>query len=560
MTAQQAKPRAVIYARVSSKKQEECRTIQTQLDFITHDPVVGVRFDLLPPDRWYLDDGVSGSKKPLWERKAGKRLLAEAKSKERDFDVVLAYKFNRLGRKMVDTEQAITELLGDGLTIYDCKNQMNIDNRTATGVMVRQMMGIMAEFEVRNDAEAMRDGQERKARAGKLMPSYLRLGYDWSAVDERGKKAKGATMVVNPEEAKLVQLIFEMYQQWGQSRIAWWLNENGYRMPCKAPGQREKHGRSERLFCQEDITQIVSSPIYTGMVHWGRTTQVAGLTPTPYSYHVPELQIISFEDFNRVQRLMEQRRTVPSKSAGSPFAYSGLLRCPKCGGRTAGIRQWNSPYGAGVETRRYLCRAYHKSGKVACAGWVAYEQSITRAVIPFLVDLFENRMGLKQAVEEEARYKAAEEHQTKLSRLQGQLEAAQSQLKNVQSLTVQGLMTAEEAKPFIFEARETLERCKAQLVALEQRAELHKDLAADVAAVCADLQGALEGLPPVKLQSLVRQVFKSFSIGKRGTGRSQRTWVETYEFTDSMKDLLAASTLTVDTRASPGSCARRALA
>jgi hypothetical protein len=49
-----------------------------------------------------------------------------------------------------------------------------------------------------------------------------------------------------------------------------------------------------------------------------------------------------------------------------------------------------------------------------------------------------------------------EEHEGNVQRLQGEIAAAQAQLKNVQILAVQGSMSPEEAKPFIYNARETI--------------------------------------------------------------------------------------------------------
>ena len=56
--------RAVIYARVSTREQEEDGSIETQLDYISHDAVVNEMYDL-NEDRasWYLDEAESGSKK-----------------------------------------------------------------------------------------------------------------------------------------------------------------------------------------------------------------------------------------------------------------------------------------------------------------------------------------------------------------------------------------------------------------------------------------------------------------------------------------------------------------
>jgi site-specific DNA recombinase len=221
------KLRAVIYARVSTSQQEEAGTIETQLDFITHDSYVAEQFNLLE-DR-YLDNGVSGYKKPLWVRPEGKRLLADAK--ERKFDAVLVYKMTRLGRKMIDTEQAIDELTECGVAVYAVKDKMQVDTSSAAGKLMRQMMAVLGEFDRNNTVEAISDGLARKARAGEMLPSTTRLGYEWSETDDRGKKVKGATLVVNSDEADLVQLIYDRYEETPPSTLARRLNADGHRLP-----------------------------------------------------------------------------------------------------------------------------------------------------------------------------------------------------------------------------------------------------------------------------------------------------------------------------------------
>jgi site-specific DNA recombinase len=359
----------IIYGRVSTNKQEEARTIKTQLDYILHDPVVTAQFGEIPDKEallsyialsdeeasrtkppesqyHYLDDGVSGYRKPLWERPAGKRLLARARAGELEGVTVLVYKLNRLGRKMIETEQAIDELLSYGVGVYDCKAHMKMDN-TPMGKLMRQMMGIFAEFERNNTVDNLRDGLEREARAGTLLPTVLRLGYTWSAFAPDGRKAKGADMVIAEEEAALVRRIFIMYVEGeGPKRkpmsfneIARVLNAEGHRLPRKSPGFIKWHGTTERLFCAADIRTILMDPLYNGTVSWGKTTRMANGKPTPYTFHMPALQIVSFELWNRAQGIMEHRKRVPRKSINSEYIYSGLIRCPKCGGEPPGKRR-----------------------------------------------------------------------------------------------------------------------------------------------------------------------------------------------------------------------------
>lgn len=536
-----------IYARVSTTQQEEDGSIETQLDYIFHDAAVRAKYGNPEGMPQYLDDGVSGRRKPLWDRPAGKQLMADAKAG--NIDVVITYKYNRLGRKAIDTEQAIDELLTLGVIVYDAKTGTLFDNNDAASRVFRQMLGILAEYEVNNDTEAMRDGMERKARAGALMPTFVRLGYDWSRTitDEEdttrdkvrvGRKAPGAKLIVNTEEAKLVQRIFSLYQQMPQTKVAWLLNEEGLRKPCKVRRRDLAPGATERLFDAKAIRDIITDELYTGMVEWGATTTIPGHTPVPHRHHFPELQIISFEQFNAVQSLMESRRKVPNKSAGSPYIYSGLMRCHLCGGKTVGKRQWHESYNY-QETRRYECRNRNIKGKVACRGSSAFEQTVTKAVIPFLVDLLENRLHLQQYVEAEAKAMMWEEHEGKSQRLQGQIEAARAQLKNIQTLAVQGVMTGEEARPFVYDARETIERCEAQLKGIEQQIIVKDELADAVSRVCTDIRGSLEALDPMALQTVVRQVFQWFSIGKHGHGNHIKVWIHEYELREELKGLLA---------------------
>ena len=415
---------------------------------------------------------------------------------------------------------------------------MQIDNTSATGKMIRQMMAVLGEFDRNNTVEAISDGLARKARNGEMLPSTTRLGYEWSEVDERGKKALGATLVIVSEEAELVRLIYTRYEETAPSTLARWLNDQGHLLPRKVPAHRRRTGETHRFFDIKDVNRIVTDPLYTGTVEWGRTTTIPGKTPIIQTHHFPDLQIISFEQFMRVQRLRQQRRRVPTRSATSTYIFSGLVRCPKCGGKTTGEKK-NYPRYEGM-TRIYVCRAYHQYGKAGCEGWQVLESSVTKAVVPFVADLLENKLGLRQYVEEEARNMVLEQQGDRMKRLKGQVEAARSQLKRVQELTVQGLMTPEEAKPFIYEARETIERGENQLTGLEKTIVLQKELADAVSRVCADIEGALERLDRPALQAIVRQVFTRFTIGKQRRYRGTLdTWIESYEFRHEIQDLLA---------------------
>src|SRR5262245_14330322 len=95
--------RAVLYARVSSEEQARRESIQTQIDFAKQQ----CDHEGIPLIRIYEDEGISGTV-PFEDRPDGKCLLTDAR--KGDFDVVLVYKVDRLGRLNVVSHVALHHL------------------------------------------------------------------------------------------------------------------------------------------------------------------------------------------------------------------------------------------------------------------------------------------------------------------------------------------------------------------------------------------------------------------------------------------------------------------
>ncbi len=518
----------IVYARVSSDKQQEDGTIQSQLDAIQHHPGLRGR-DIAEV---YADDGVSGYSKALWERPAGARLLADAASgKWRDCDLVI-YKLNRLGRRGREIEEAIDRLLEFGITVASLEGY-RFDNQTAMGKFARQLFASLAELDRNNIVENTRAGLVRVARDGKLMPSQARLGYDWSASDAEGRKAKGAKLVVNPKEAELVRLIFERFPAMTNGGLVKWLNENGYRRPVKRVANLKRYGHSQRFFAPKALSDILTDRLYTGTVSWGE-----------FRHHFPPLQIISFEQFNATQAILKNRRTVSPKSQGSPFTFSGLVKCPYCGGPATGSRYYNHPDYHYREVRRYRCHAYDLSGKTACKGWTAEEPTIKKAVIPFLTDLFENKLGIRAHFAEAAQELQRGQRGDRAQALQADLDKAQADLGRLQEGFVAGVFTTAEAGERSLEVRERIERTQAKLKTLNLTVDLKVELASALRLLDRPLEEFLAQVPDATLAALCREIFTRFSIKAEGFGWERRANLVTYELTPAVKTALAEAAST----------------
>jgi site-specific DNA recombinase len=459
-------------------------------------------------------------------------------AQDKAFDVLVAYDSSRLAREPFIKGVIKQQLRQAGIRIeYIAESYDDTD----AGEMSEGVMDWLNWFVARQSAGKAYAGLHFLAEQGKLLPSYARLGYDWDKLDEKGHKAKGAQLIKNDKEEALIHLIFDLYEKMSQKKVALYLNEQGKRLPCKSVAWRQKWDRSERLFSPTDIRDIILDELYTGMIVWGRSTSDKRRKPDPQRKWFPELQIITFEQFNRCQRISQERKIVPMKSVGSPYIYSGLLKCPYCGGSTVGKRQRHPDYG-GELTKRYECRNYHNFGRQGCKGWSAFEQTITKAVIPFLVDIFENKLPLHKYVEAEARNMHLEAQEDKLGWIEAALQEAKVELARLQDGVRKGIFTPDEAQLPALQARERIERAQKQLDQSRQKVEVEHSLAEAAQLVCADIPGALERLNGDEVREVVRQVVTSFTIGKRGYGLTQKAWVETYEFRDDFKLVLAQYT------------------
>jgi DNA invertase Pin-like site-specific DNA recombinase len=143
--------RVAIYARVSTTNHGQDAGLQT-----------GEMLQFAEARGWkladeYVDHGVSGSTD---SRPELNRLMADAK--RRRFDVVLVWKLDRFGRSLRHLVNALAEF--ESLSIAFVSLSDNLDLSTASGRLMFQIIGAMAEFERELIRERVRAGM-KNARA-----------------------------------------------------------------------------------------------------------------------------------------------------------------------------------------------------------------------------------------------------------------------------------------------------------------------------------------------------------------------------------------------------------
>lgn len=148
--------RAAIYARVSTDHQ----TTDNQIRELR---VVAKRMGW-ELDGEYIDRGISGAKGRA-KRPAFDRLQKAAARKE--FDVVMAWSVDRLGRSLRDLVDFLGDIHAKGVDLY--LHQQGIDTTTPSGKMMFQMCGVFAEFERAIIVERVKAGLARARSQGKKL-------------------------------------------------------------------------------------------------------------------------------------------------------------------------------------------------------------------------------------------------------------------------------------------------------------------------------------------------------------------------------------------------------
>jgi DNA invertase Pin-like site-specific DNA recombinase len=112
----------------------------------------------------YKDHGISGAKGR--DKRPAFDALCRAAT-WREFDVVMAWSVDRLGRSLQDLVAFLSELHALGIDLF--LHQQGLDTTTPAGKAMFQMMGVFAEFERAMIQERVRAGLARARSEGRRL-------------------------------------------------------------------------------------------------------------------------------------------------------------------------------------------------------------------------------------------------------------------------------------------------------------------------------------------------------------------------------------------------------
>lgn len=430
--------RIAIYCRVSTEEQAtEGYSITAQLQTLRN--YAGLYGWQVVKE--YVDEGISG--KNITGRPAMQQLVVDVEKDE--FDAVLVWKISRLSRNMLDTLTVLDKFEENNVKFISYSE--NFDTGSPIGRLVVQLMASIAEMERNTLSENVKLGMKQRALEGSWNGGVV-FGYD-SVKKE---------LVINEKEAKVVQLIYELYLSGkGLKAIANHLNKHGYRT------------KRNRYFSINGVAQILDNPVYVGKVSWLKvenwdTKRRKGKNPNPILADGKHQAIVTEELWHLVQA-RRKSKSFKQRQSNEPFLLSSLLRCPDCGqGMVPSITTYTRKDGTKRKHRYYVCSDFHNKGSSACRsnGIKAYEAE--NQVFERIVNFLANREYFVSTI-----HSLNKQSVHSISVLERDLEQIEKKLIDIQQLQEKYLEAFEQNLFPVAILQERLQQVAKEKMQLEQK-------------------------------------------------------------------------------------------
>lgn len=298
-----------LYIRISTSKQDELSPDAQKRLLLEY----AAKNNILISEQYiYMEEGISG-------RKADKRpqfldMIAHAKSKEHPFDVILVWKFSRFARNQEESIVYKSMLRRDHVEVISISEPL-ADG--PFGTLIERIIEWMDEYySIRLSGEVFR-GMTENAMRGNYQ-ARPPLGYQ--ILHHR----EGPVIV--PEEAKIIQLIFNLYTEQGMGMydIARFLNAHGYQTSHKKPFERRS------------IDYILHNQTYIGKTVWNQRNN-ENKTPKEATEWIiangHHEAIISESQFEAAKKRYESEYHPKKQRPSSTCRHwlSGIVKCSACG-------------------------------------------------------------------------------------------------------------------------------------------------------------------------------------------------------------------------------------
>ena len=287
------------------------------------------------------------------------QMIARATGGERPFDIILVHSLSRLFRNAMHFMQYRATLKFAKVRIVSITQSFGDDPASELAL---GMLAMFDEYTSLENAKHTQRAMLANAKLGFWNGQTPPLGYrTYEATRLEGKSKR--KLEVNEDEAYLVRKIFELYVQGppgggplGVTRVAIWLNENGYKLRGKP-------------FHVSNVQTILRNTAYVGVAFYNKRDSKTGeRRPETEWIGIPVPPIVDTDQFDAAQaKLVDHRPQNQSARVTTTENFLvGLARCG-CNGDGCGGAMTNNTSKSG-QYKYYACSNRARSGTTVCKG------------------------------------------------------------------------------------------------------------------------------------------------------------------------------------------------
>lgn len=340
------KKKVAAYARVSMESERMNHSLSAQISY--YNALIQQN-----PDWQYAgvfaDNGISGTS--IAKRDEFKRMIAAAENG--DIDIILTKSIQRFARNTVDLLETVRHLRDIGVEVRFEKEHINSMN--GDGELMLTILASFAQEESRSISENVKWGTRKRFEQGIPNGKFQIYGYRWD----------GDHLVIEPEEAKIVRLIYDNFLKG--------LSAETTEKQLAEMGVKSYKGQH---FGNTSIRQILGNITYTGNLLFqkeyvadpisGKSRINHGELPQYWCEDTHEA-IIPLEVYQAVQAEKARRRElgVFANWSINTSCFTSKIQCGRCGknyqrSNRKGRKDPNANYPI------WICGTRRKTGNSQC--------------------------------------------------------------------------------------------------------------------------------------------------------------------------------------------------
>lgn len=499
-----------LYGRVSSSKQREEKTIDSQIASLSkYAEEQGYR---VTPDHIFRDDGYSGSVlvRPGLERL--RDLVSEKK-----LDVILIYSPDRLSRKYAYQVLLLEEFNRHGVEVIFINSPQA---STPEEALLLQFQGMIAEYERAQITERSRRGKKHKAKCG-LVNVLSNAPYGYRYI-KKGENASASFEVVE-KEAETVREIYRLYTEEFLSlrEIACYLEDQGV-----VTRTGKKHWRNQT------VSNIIKNPVYKGSAYYGKTErtvsrrtnritrQKGGFSKRHSSrlcrredwIEISVPAIVSEETFALASEHLKKNKRLSARNTKTHTLLQGFLVCRGCGYSLCKVGSGKNQYYRciGSDPRRF------PDGRV-CDNRPIRQDYLDELVWEHIIGLLQNPDLIGDELER--RYQEAlnsRPAQTRRETLNAEVIRVTGAMQKLLDAYQEGLIELDELRRRMPGLKGRAKKMESELQSLEDSVlerEYYLDLSIKIEDFLKSLRKAAESLNVLERRKILKLIVKDVLVG-----------------------------------------------